>query len=190
MRNVKKKIVIYLNAPITIGFVFICLASLILGFITGGVSTDVIFSTYSSSWINPLTYLRLVGHVFGHANFEHFIGNMMYILILGPMLEEKYHDKLIYLILSTAIVTGLVNNIFFPGTQLLGASGVVFAFILLSSVTGSTNGIPITSIIVAILYIGGELYDMFALNDSISQLTHIVGGFTGLLIGLRFKRND
>lgn len=186
----KRKIVLYLNAPITIGFCVICVIALILQALTGGASTNLIFSTYTSSWLNPLTYIRLIGHVFGHADFEHLIGNLMYILILGPMLEEKYHDKLTYVILSTAVVTGLVNNIFFPSTQLLGASGIVFAFILLSSITGSNQGIPITSLIVAILYIGGEIYDMVALRDNISQITHIVGGITGLLIGLSFKNRN
>ena len=186
----KRKIVIYLNAPITLGFCVICVIALILQIITGGASTNLLFSTYNSSLLNPLTYIRLICHVFGHADINHLLGNLMYILILGPMLEEKYHDKLIYVILTTAIVTGVVNNIFFPNTQLLGASGVVFAFILLSSVTGSSKGIPVTSILVALLWIGGEIYDMVAVSDSISQLTHIIGGITGLLIGLSFKRNN
>ena len=186
----KRKIVIYLNAPITLGFCVICVIALILQIITGGASTNLLFSTYNSSLLNPLTYIRLICHVFGHADINHLLGNLMYILILGPMLEEKYHDKLIYVILTTAIVTGVVNNIFFPNTQLLGASGVVFAFILLSSVTGSSKGIPVTSILVALLWIGGEIYDMVAISDSISQLTHIIGGITGLLIGLSFKRNN
>lgn len=189
-RGMKKKIVIYLNAPITIAFCVISIIALVLQFITGGVSTTLVFSTYASSWLNPLTYIRLVGHIFGHADIDHLVSNLMFILILGPMLEEKYHDKLIYVILTTAIVTGLVNNFLFPGVQLLGASGVVFAFILLSSITGSSKGIPITSIIVALLWIGGEIYDMVVLKDSVSQLTHIIGGITGLLIGLRFKRRN
>lgn len=188
--DMKRKIVIYLNAPITLGFCVICVIALILQIITGGASTNLLFSTYNSSLLNPLTYIRLICHVFGHADINHLLGNLMYILILGPMLEEKYHDKLIYVILTTAIVTGVVNNIFFPNTQLLGASGVVFAFILLSSVTGSSKGIPVTSILVALLWIGGEIYDMVAVSDSISQLTHIIGGITGLLIGLSFKRNN
>lgn len=186
----KRKIVLYLNAPITIGFCAICVLALILQFITNGYTTGLLFSTYSSSWLNPFTYVRLVGHVFGHADFGHLIGNLMYILILGPMLEEKYHDRLLYVILATAVVTGVVNNIFFPNTQLLGASGVVFAFILLSSVTGTNQGIPITALIVALLYIGGEIYDMITIADNVSQLTHIIGGITGLLIGLKIKRGN
>ena len=104
---------------------------------------------------NPTTYIRFFGHVVGHAGWEHFMGNIMMILVVGPLLEEKYgSSNILFVILSTALVTGIVNFIFFPNVQLLGASGVVFAFILLSSLTSITEGkIPITFILVAIIYI-------------------------------------
>lgn len=179
---------IYFNAPITLTFVGICLLALLLQNLTGGRSTTLLFSTYKSSLLDPLMYVRLVGHVFGHANYSHFISNMLYILLLGPMLEEKYHDKLIIVIVVTALVTGICNNIFSPNTQLLGASGVVFAFILLASITGRDNGIPITLILVAILWVGGEVTDL-ASGDGISHITHIIGGLVGAFIGMSFKNN-
>ena len=84
---------------------------------------------YRSSLLSPLTYFRFFGHVLGHAGWEHFIGNIMLILVVGPLLEEKYGSaNILFVILATALVTGIVNFIFFPYTQLLGASGVVFCF--------------------------------------------------------------
>jgi len=183
----RKHSVIYFNAPITLSFVALCLIVLLLQYLTNGVSTDLFFSTYSSSLLDPLMYIRLVGHVLGHANFDHFISNILYILLLGPILEEKYHKKLIRVIIVTALVTGAINNVFSPGTQLLGASGVVFAFILLSSITGKESGIPITLILVAVLWIGGEIYDGLTTVDSVSQFTHIVGGVCGAFAGLLYK---
>lgn len=185
----KKKITIYLNAPITIGFASICVLALILNYVTLGTSNDLIFSTYGSSLLSPFTYIRLIGHIFGHADLDHLISNMLFILLLGPMLEEKYHDRLIIVILITALTTGIIHNIFNPEVQLLGASGVVFAFILLASITGSNKGIPITLILVAILYIGGEIYDGITTVDSVSQITHILGGVVGTVTGLSFKDN-
>ena len=135
-------------------------------------------------------YIRLIGHIFGHADLNHLISNTLYILLLGPMLEEKYHDRLIVVIMVTAIVTGVVHNIMTPNIQLLGASGVVFAFILLSSITGNEHGIPITLILVAVLWIGGEIYDGLMVRDSISQLTHILGGLVGAVVGMMFKKNS
>lgn len=182
-----KKFRLYFNAPITLSFVGICLLALGLDFLTNGESTQTFFCTYNSGWLNPLTYIRLIGHIFGHADFSHFISNALYILLLGPMLEEKYHDKLIVVIMVTALVTGIIHNVFQPDIALLGASGVAFAFILLSSITGERQGIPVTLILVAILYLGEEIYSCITTADNISQFTHIIGGLSGALLGLLFK---
>ena len=144
-----------------------------------GASNNMIFSVYRSSLLNPLTYVRFFGHVFGHASWSHFMNNIMYILIIGPLLEEKYGKAdTIMIIAVTALATGLINFIFFPHVQLLGASGVVFAFILLSSFTSFQNGkIPVTFIIVAVIYIGQQIYSGVFEKNNISELTHIIGGF-------------
>ena len=168
-------------------FALISLMSIVLDSITNGASTELLFSTYGSSWLNPLTYIRLVGHVFGHESFSHLISNLLYLLLLGPMLEEKYHDKLITVIIVTAVVTGLFHNIVEPDTMLLGSSGIVFAFILMASVTGKSNGIPITLILVAILWLGQEIYSGISNPDNISQITHIIGGLSGAALGLVYK---
>ena len=183
----KKKSLIYLNAPITMAFVVICIAALALDYLTAGRSTILIFSTYSSSLLSPLTYIRLICHVFGHGGIEHLVSNMLYILLLGPILEEKYHDRLIIVILTTAIVTGIIHNILQPHVMLLGASGVVFAFILLASITGKEKGIPITLILVALLWLGQEIYNGVVNMDNVSQITHIIGGLSGATLGLIFK---
>ena len=183
-----KKRKIYLNAPITLGFSLICIIALLLNMVSSGKTNVLFFSTYGSSLLSPMTYIRLLGHIFGHANVDHLVSNLLYILLLGPMLEEKYGKRLIIVILSTAAVTGIVHNLLSPNTMLLGASGVVFAFIILASITGNEEGIPVTLIIVALLWIGSEIYTGITTAESVSQLTHIVGGLTGGIIGLAFKK--
>ena len=185
----KKKFFIYVNAPITITFVLICILALALDKLTAGRSTVLVFSTYGSSWLSPMTYIRLIGHVFGHGGIQHLNSNMLYILLLGPILEEKYHDRLITVILTTALVTGVAHNIMQPNTMMVGASGVVFAFILLASITGKEKGIPITLILVAALWLGQEIYNGIVAADNISQITHIIGGISGAALGLFFKNN-
>lgn len=162
-----------------------------LGYATSGRSTVYAFSVYRSSFLNPFTYIRLVGHVFGHANWEHFIGNIMLILVVGPLLEEKYgSSNMIFIILATALVIGVVNVIFFPGIRLLGASGVVFALILLSSLTSIKEGeIPLTFILVAFIYIGEQVYQGMFVHSNVSNLTHILGGFTGASLGFVMNKN-
>ena len=60
----------------------------------------------------------------------------------------------------------------------------VFMFIILASITNSEKGrIPITFILICILYLGNEFMNAFR-NDNISQLAHIVGGACGGFFGL------
>ena len=186
-----KKLRISFNSPVILGFTIICFAVLMLGYATSGRSTVYAFSVYRSSFLNPFTYIRLVGHVFGHANWEHFIGNIMLILVVGPLLEEKYgSSNMIFIILATALVTGVVNVIFFPGIRLLGASGVVFALIMLSSLTSIKEGeIPLTFILVAFIYIGEQVYQGMFVHSNVSNLTHILGGFTGASLGFVMNKN-
>lgn len=189
-----KKIKISFNSPVILGFSVICLAALVLGFLTRGMTTRLLFSVYHSSLMNPLTYIRMIGHVFGHADWSHFIGNITLILVIGPLLEEKYgSSNILFVILATALVTGGVNYMFFPNIQLLGASGVVFAFILLSSFTSIREGfIPLTFLLVAVIYIGGEIYEGLFIHNNVSNLTHILGGMVGAVLGYvtnKYKMN-
>lgn len=179
------KINISFNSPVVLGFVIICFFALILKYATQGKSNDLLFSVYRSSLISPLTYFRFFGHAFGHSGWGHFIGNMMMILITGPLLEEKYGAaNMIYIIFITALVTGIINYIFFPKTKLMGASGVVFAFILLSSFAGTyTGGVPLTFILVALMYFGQQIYEAIFVKSNVSNITHIIGGIIGSVIG-------
>ena len=110
---------------------------------------------------------------------------MGYVLLLGPMLEEKYHSRALMMVIGiTALATGLINYIFFPNVALCGASGVVFAFILMASFTGFREGeIPLTFIIVAAIYIGQQVIQGVAVADNVSQMAHIVGGIIGAVVG-------
>ena len=181
----KTRFKISYNSPVVLTFVLLCLLVLLMSIGTHRRSTTLLFMTYHSSLFSPLTYLRFFTHVLGHSGWEHLIGNASYLLLLGPMLEEKYGSKtIVEIILMTALVTGIVNYIFFPSVALCGASGVVFSFILLSSFTGFREGeIPLTFILVAVIYIGQQIFQGITVNDNISNMAHIVGGIVGAVIG-------
>ena len=175
------------NAPVTLTFSLVSLAALILGKLTDGWTTTYLFSVWHSSLSDILTYPRFILHVLGHSDYSHYIGNMMMILVVGPALEEKYGSRnLLSAIIITALVSGLVHWFLFPGTMLLGASGIVFMMIVMASLAGMRDGyIPITLILVLVLYLGNEIVDGVVLSDNVSQLTHIIGGVCGAVLGLR-----
>lgn len=182
----KKKIIF--NSPVILSFALASAAVLVINIFTRG-ALNRYFSIYRTSFTDPLLYLRLFTHVLGHADVSHYANNMMLFLVLGPMLEEKYGSRMLVEIMAvTAVVTGLLHILLFPRTALMGASGIVFAFILLASVTGSGKGIPVTLIIVALIYISQQIWTGVTVHDNISQLTHIAGGLVGMGYGILLKK--
>ncbi len=177
--------IIQYNSPVTLTFTICSFLAVLLGYITQNASTTLLFCTYPSSLTDPLTYVRLFGHVLGHADWEHYAGNMVLFLVLGPLLEEKYGSKaLLKMFAFTAVISGLIYMVFYPDAALLGASGIVFMMIVLSSAAGMQEGkIPLTLILVVIVYLGGELTGSLGANDGIAHVAHIAGGLCGAAFG-------
>ncbi len=172
------------NAPVTLSFALASALILVADQLFGGSLTVGFFSVGASMDAGSFVdYLRLVTHIFGHSSWDHLLSNFAFILLLGPILEEKYGSgRLILMIFTTALVTGVLNVLLLP-TGLLGASGVVFMMILLSSFANFRQGrIPLTFILVVLLFLAREVISMFR-EDSISQFAHIIGGVTGSLFG-------
>ena len=120
----------------------------------------------------------------GHADWIHLIANFSFILLIGPILEEKYGSKrVLAMIVITAFITGVLNVLVFS-TALMGASGIVFMLILLSSFTNIRAGeIPITFVLIVALFLTKEIVNAVATRDNISQFAHIIGGVCGGLFG-------
>lgn len=173
------------NAPVALTFALLSLIALAANYLTAGWTNHHLFSVYQCSLADPLAWVRFFGHVLGHSGYAHFAGNMVLFLVVGPPLEEKYGSKaLLAGILLTALVSGLLQCALFPHTALLGASGIVFMLILLSSLAGMKAGsIPLTLILVAVIYLGQELYSGLFVQDNVAHFMHLVGGACGTGFG-------
>jgi len=172
------------NAPFVLLFAAIGLVAMILGSLTGGKFVSQILEL-EGTWrpASMLFYFQLLFHPLGHATWAQYFGNFTIILLVGPLLEEKYGSLFLTIAaLITAVITGLAHVILF-NSGLLGASGIAFMMILLTSLANfKKNTIPLTFIIVAILFMGREIAASFR-EDSLSQFAHIIGGACGAAIG-------
>ncbi len=185
------KLRIRYNAPVILTFTIICAVVLLIDQISGGVfirSFFILPPTLQGSSV--FGYLRLVTYVIGHANWTHLISNFSFILLIGPILEEKYGSlPLLLMMIVTALATAVLN-LLLVHAGLYGASGIVFMLILLSSFTNIRQGdIPITFVLIVALYIVREVINAFTPSD-VSQLAHIAGGIIGGLFGFLLSRHE
>ena len=151
----KRSITILYNSPVILTFALLSLLALGLGKLTDGWTTQNLFCVYRSSLKDPLFYVRLFGHVLGHASWDHFLNNMLLLLVIGPPMEEKYGS-----------------------VPLL--EGIVFMLIMLASLSGFSGGIPVTMLLVAALYLGQQVYDVLFVHDNVANF---VGGICGTGFG-------
>jgi membrane associated rhomboid family serine protease len=182
------------NAPTVLTFTFISAIVLLLSqtLLRAYPLEELWFMVSGKGSFSPGSFrcwLTLFTHIAGHANWSHLVSNFAVILLIGPILEERCGSyRLLLMILVTALITGLLNILFFS-TALMGASGVVFMMILLASFTNFNAGeIPLTFVLVLVLYLGQEIVKSFASNN-ISEFAHIVGGFIGSLFGYFMRPN-
>lgn len=180
------------NSPVILTFCLLCTLILVLDkyalpklniisnlfTVPGSAKCPVPFNFKSA-----LDYLKLFTHVLGHSDWSHLVGNMSFILLIGPLLEERYGSPVIVLMICvTSLVTGVLNACLIP-MPLLGASGIAFMLIILASFTGiSKNEIPLSFILIFILYLGSEIF-LKKDASNISVLAHVAGGLCGSMFG-------
>ena len=172
------------NAPVSLSFSLLAALILLLNYtLLPGIVETLFLIGPTMNPANVLDWIRLFTHVLGHGGWDHLIGNLSFILLLGPILEEKYGSgPLLIMVVVTALVTGLLN-VLLLSSGLLGASGIVFMMIMLTSLVNFRAGeLPLTFIAIIVLYISKELFAAFS-QDSVSQFAHLIGGACGSLFG-------
>lgn len=180
------------NSPVILTFALICIVVYFIDIVmsVGSSPNDIgplarNFFTLPGffNWTNPLDYVRMVTYTMGHANQAHIMGNMSIFLLIAPIMEEKYGSrKILFMMLVTAVITALFQIILF-NSSLLGASGIVFMFIVLVSFANVQKGsIPLTFILVVLFFIGQEIIHSMQVNN-VSEYAHIMGGVMGGIFG-------
>ena len=178
------------NAPVTLTFALLSLLALALGELTDGWTTQNLFCFYKSALTDYLTYPRAVLHVLGNTSLTTCTGNIIVMLVVGPTAEERFGSAKVFVaVLLTAIAGAAIMWFLFPDATIMGASGVLFCMMLLASFASMRGGaIPITLILVIILYLGSEVLQAVTGTAGLPELTHIAGGVVGLLLGFAFSR--
>ncbi len=177
------------NAPVILTYFFICLVILIIDKLSHGKFSETFFTTYKNdSLLNPLTYFKLISHSLGHADWDHLYSNFIKILLIGPLIEEKYGSiNLLIAMVLTSLIIGIVNKLLGKG-GILGASGIAYMLIILSSFVNMENGkIPITLTLIILFFVVDEVIKLLRRKkDGISHLGHVTGAICGIVLGILF----
>jgi membrane associated rhomboid family serine protease len=179
-----RRIRLHYNAPVVLTFSLLALAVLVLDRWFWRLLTESLFVTAPPfSVLDPLDYVRLVSHTLGHASLGHLFSNLTMLLLLGPILEERYGSAdMLKMMALTGLFVGTLNAVI-GRNGLLGASSIVFMFITLISIVDLRRGsIPVSFVLVAIVFVGNEIVNAFG-PDNISQAGHIAGALLGALFG-------
>ena len=173
----KKPWSITYNAPVVLTFSILCIVIHI-----AGDSIKPLFVSHPNMQ-SPIAYFTLVSWVLGHGDWNHLFGNLTMILLLGPILEKEHKTSGIGLMIFVCALVGGCINSFILKDAVLGASGIVFMFILLASTANiRQKEIPLTFLAVAVLFLGKEIITGLQ-ADNISQAGHLIGGVVGASFG-------
>ena len=175
------------NAPVILTYFFICLIILIIDKIMRGKFSTMFFSSgRNDSLLNPLTYFKLVSHSLGHSNWDHLYSNFLKILLIGPLIEEKYGSyQLLIMMIITSLIIGVINRLF-SKNRILGASGIAYMLIVLCSFVNIEDGkIPLTLVLILLFFVVDEIINLLRRKkDGVSHLGHVTGAICGLILGI------
>jgi membrane associated rhomboid family serine protease len=181
---------ITIEAPVIVGYCVICVViHLLNSTILPGLSFFLGFDSHFNVR-NPVHYGRLFSHIFAHSSLSHLKGNMTNLLLVGPPAEAHFGSKAIRKVMQAVALSSALSHLLLgrANSRQLGASGVVFALIIMSSlICGKMDRIPLSFVLIGILYLGEELFKLFFSSDDVSHHAHLVGGAVGAIIGFRLQ---
>ncbi|GMH73293.1 hypothetical protein TrST_g8058 [Triparma strigata] len=116
------------------------------------------------------------------------------ILLLGPATEAKYGSfVLLILMLVNTLSCCAFHFLVAQNTSVIGASGILFMLIGLNICNTYAGGksIPLTFLLTCLMFLGEELWLATTRDDRVSRMTHVSGGFVGVIAGILWnKRNE
>lgn len=163
------------NSPFVLTFALLATFVLVISLSAGG-PLKILALNGNFDFKSWQSYVGLFLYPLSHAGVTHLVSNFGIILLIGPLLEKQYGwQKLFSISVITTLVIGIAH-IILSDDGLIGASGLVFLYIVLASLSNSSSKeVPLTFILVVCMFLGQEIINSFQ-DDRISQMAHIGGG--------------
>ena len=175
------------DAPVTLSFVIICAFFFLLNsfVIKSGALGKILASPTTQAGAlpfivsQPVSYIRLLLHVFGSTDGSGLITNLILVMLLGPAMEERYGSVIIGIMIFVSALFSGVLNACFCSESLVGAVPVVCMMIFLNSfMSFSKKTFPLSFAAVIVLFV---FLEVFSGAGAVRIIICIAGGLCGSL---------
>ncbi len=146
--------------------------------------------------IKTLDFVPMISSWFLHANLTHLIGNLIFLLVFGRIVERRFgFFKMLLIFFGSAILSDLISGAVF-GQGGIGASGAIAGLIAAAMIVDPfywtfVLGIPIPIILVGWIAVFTDISGLLnPVADNIGRIAHLGGFFaTSLVIYFMDKRD-
>ena len=189
MAKKKIKFNFVFDSPVTISFSLLSVLLFVLNCfaIKGTLDVKILTSPTTSAGPIPFmatqisSYLRLFLYAFGSQNFVGLLSNLLFLLMLGPVMEERYGSLVIGIMMAVSVLFSGVLNTCFCETSLQGCMPIIFMMIFLNSfMSFSKKKIPVSFLVIFVFYIAREVSGK-TFSEIVGLIICITGGLCGSL---------
>ncbi len=147
--------------------------------------------------IKTLNFVPMISSWFLHANLAHLLGNLLFLLVFGRIVERRFGFlKMLLIFFSSAILSDLIAGLVF-GQGGIGASGAISGVIAAAMIIDPfywtfVLGIPIPIILVGWIAVFIDITGiLIPVADNIGRIAHLGGFFaTSLVIFVMDKKDE
>ena len=172
------------DSPLILSFASACIFVQAFSPVMPGLKQNL-FAVSKPPPLSPAGAFSVFGQVFGHSDWGHLRGNLLLLLLVGPACESALGPvRLSKIFACTSVASSVTHVLLGPANSVqLGASGVVFALILLNScLERKEDEIPLTFVLTGALWLGRELA---LAKAGVASSAHLAGAAVGTYFGHR-----
>lgn len=151
-----------------------------------------------NAYEKPWTFIT---SMFMHTNISHLLGNMIFLFILGGIVENVIGIKRYLLIYFSAGIFGGMIMVYMASTgfisdnvPVLGASGAIFGILAAAAILRPMHiiyidFIPLPLIVVGLLYIGLQVYYILIGGEAgVANGAHLGGAIVGIIAAIYLRK--
>ena len=131
-------------------------------------------------------WLSVFTSLFIHAGWLHIIGNMVFLWVFGPNIEDLLgHSRFLLFYLLCGAAAALAQYAFSPDSRIpqIGASGAIFGVMGAYLVKFPHSRITTVGWFIILFFSGvGSIADVAAQRGGVAYFAHIGGFFAGMLL--------